>query len=204
MTTYHVKARDLVWEAAYMVGIPFWVLWGVYGEETSFGGDVTTSSAGAMGSFQFTARSKPGAAPYPMTNRINAKIFCEQARAAAQYLHWIWRENGRNWNSALNIYNSGLAGVGYGEREIRAKSTYNGTGPIWTSTTRNIAGILGGAFGPEPATAPTTGIQPTHAADPPDHSPKVRKSGETLGSTGTSFSGHANAMRNLLSQRTKH
>lgn len=51
---------------------------------------------------------------------------------------------------------------------------------------------------------PTEPAPATHTSDPPDHSPKVRHTGGTLGKTGTSFGGHANAMRGLGTIRTKH
>lgn len=55
-------------------------------------------------------------------------------------------------------------------------------------------------FGPEPGHL--TGLQAavTTTNDPPDHSAKVRASGQKLGATGTSFSGHAQAMRNLATR----
>ncbi|HET7047869.1 MAG TPA: transglycosylase SLT domain-containing protein [Solirubrobacteraceae bacterium] len=78
-------------QAATIVGvsvkynIPINALLGIYGQETSFGANVTTSSAGAMGPFQFipsTARQYG----YPLTNTPNLSQFQQQADAWGRYL----------------------------------------------------------------------------------------------------------------------
>ncbi len=48
-----------------------------------------------------------------------------------------------------------------------------------------------------PIAGPVIHIPVTTGNDPPDHSPKVRGSGDKLGKTGSSFQGHARAMANL-------
>ena len=77
----------------------------------------------------------------------------------------------------------------YGEAEPLAKTLIKELG-------KNAA-KPGMTFGPEPGHV--TGVQQAVSTtnDPPDHSTKIRHAGQTLGATGTSFGGHANAMRRL-------
>lgn len=84
----------------------------------------------------------------------------------------------------------------YGEKERLAKTLISELG--------SNRARPGAAFGPEPGHPSGLGAAVGHATDPPDHSAKVRHTGDTLGKTGTSFGGHANAMRRLAGLRTKH
>jgi TP901 family phage tail tape measure protein len=72
-------------EIAKRYGVSPNTLWGIYGTETSYGANITTSSTGAKGAFQF----EPGTAKtygYPLTNHPDAKQFQAQAEAAARYI----------------------------------------------------------------------------------------------------------------------
>jgi transglycosylase-like protein with SLT domain len=112
--------RGMVEEAAKRRGIPFRILWGVYGVETSHGEKVSTSSAGAKGGFQFiesTAKSYG----YPYTNQQTNAIFAKQADVAAKYLSDLYHEHG-SWEGALQAYSGG----GYGYEKVKAESKYGG------------------------------------------------------------------------------
>lgn len=76
------------------------MLWGVYGTESSFGKDLSTSSAGAEGPFQF----EPGTA---RSLGINPHDFVQAAHGAARYLAQF---KGRGLAGMLSAYNAGPAG----------------------------------------------------------------------------------------------
>lgn len=103
------------------------ILWGVYGVETSHGADVTTSSAGAKGGFQFIA---PTAAQYhyPYTNAQDPATFAKQADAAAHYLsdllggrgeQGLTRGKGGNWESKWEKALRSYSGGGYGLATVK-------------------------------------------------------------------------------------
>jgi Transglycosylase SLT domain len=119
----------IVAAAAKKYGIPNWVLWGVYGMETSFGADVNTSSAGAVGSFQFLPSTARGYG-YPVTNATDPTTFTAQADAAAHYLSDLYHQTG-SWNTALEHYSGG----GYGQSQVQAKGGTSGINPA------NIPGV---------------------------------------------------------------
>ncbi len=94
--------------------IPIGILAGVYAIETSSGANITTSSAGAMGAFQFI----PGTAAsygYPMTNTPNQAQFQQQANSAAHYLSDLYHQHGGSWEAALQGYSGG----GYGLSRVQ-------------------------------------------------------------------------------------
>jgi membrane-bound lytic murein transglycosylase B len=103
--------------AAQHYGIPSAILKGVYGMETAYGTNVTTSSAGAMGAFQFI-KSTAAKYNYPYTNDTGAGTFQQQADAAAHYLSDLYHQHGGNWDAALKAYSGG----GYGLSQVQAKS----------------------------------------------------------------------------------
>lgn len=108
--------QQIVAEKAAKYQVPESVLWGVYGVETSHGSNVSTSSAGAKGAFQFiegTAKQYN----YPYTNTQNEQIFAAQADSAAHYLSDLKREHG-TWDGALKAYSGG----GYGWSQVAAAS----------------------------------------------------------------------------------
>lgn len=146
-------------QAASKFGIPIQILLGVFGIETSFGSNITTSSAGAIGPFQFlpSTASQYG---YPLTNTPTSAQFAQQADAAAQYLSALYKQTG-NWNTALEHYSGG----GYGLAQVNATATkapsqyqslLNTTGFTSTalnapaqaasSATSGVAGAITGVF----------------------------------------------------------
>jgi TP901 family phage tail tape measure protein len=80
-------------EAAKRYGVSPATLLGVYGTETSYGKNISTSSAGAMGAFQFIP-STAKEFGYPLTNKPNEFQFKEQAEAAAKYLGQLIKQTG--------------------------------------------------------------------------------------------------------------
>jgi hypothetical protein len=116
------NAGAIVTASAAKWKIPAAILWGVYGIETSFGANITTSSAGAQGGFQFipsTAKSYG----YPLQNSTNAAVFAQQADAAAHYLSDLYYQTG-SWDAALRHYSGG----GYGYAEVQAKGATQAQG----------------------------------------------------------------------------
>jgi hypothetical protein len=114
--------------AASKYGVPISILVGVFGLETAFGTDHSTSSAGAVGDFQFlpsTAKSYG----YPLVNNPDNAQFTQQADAAARYLSTLHKQTG-DWNTALEHY----SGNGYGLGQVQAKAKQ---APSW------LKGILG-------------------------------------------------------------
>lgn len=133
--------NNLVANAASAYGVPANILWGVYGIESSFGHNMATSSAGAMGGFQFTSPTKAGVhlpGPYPMTNRPSPGQFQTQAQDAAAYLAYLYHHNGNNWNAALEAYSGG----GYGLAQVLGMSGQGG-GVGRAGTGAGIPGIQG-------------------------------------------------------------
>jgi hypothetical protein len=125
VTTPGKVGSDPIGEAAKLFGIPRQILWGVYGIETDFGRNVKTSSAGAIGPFQFLPATAH-AFGYPLTNTPSAAQFGTQARSAARYLavlHDAALKRGLRgdaaWNDALQHYSGG----GYGLGQVTAKAT---------------------------------------------------------------------------------
>jgi hypothetical protein len=93
--------KAIITEAASRYGVRPDVLWGLYGEESSFGKNPSTSSAGAVGPFQFlpsTARSMG----------VNPNDFRSAAFGAAKYLS---QYKGRGLGGMLSAYNAGPAGA---------------------------------------------------------------------------------------------
>lgn len=123
-TTKKATKYQVVKAAARRHGVPVWVLWGVYGVESSYGSNTAVSSAGAEGPFQFlpsTAQS---------VGLKNPNNFPEAADAAAKYLAELKKEHG-SWDSALQAYSGG----GYGAATVRGASA---TGPKNTLVDFNI------------------------------------------------------------------
>jgi hypothetical protein len=92
--------KAVISEAASKYGIDPKILWGLYGTETSFGKNVSRSSAGAVGPFQFlpsTAQSMG----------VNPNDFKSAAFGAARYLS---QYKGRGVGGMLSAYNAGPAG----------------------------------------------------------------------------------------------
>jgi len=113
--------KAIITQAAQKYGINPAVLWGLYGTETSFGKNVSTSSAGAVGPFQFepaTARAM-GVNPYD---------FKSAAYGAARYLA---QYRARGVGGMLSAYNAGPTGgyqAGYVQSTLNNAKTYGSSG----------------------------------------------------------------------------
>ncbi len=144
--------------------VPWILLWGIYGVETTHGANITTSKTGAKGTFQF----EPETAKrynYPYTNEFSNRIFEQQSGAAAHYLSDLYKEH-KSWDAAIRAYSGG----GYGEKEAikdaEGLQTKNSPlGPIvegsplakpaevldaataWTKDLASILGFLGNSAG---------------------------------------------------------
>lgn len=111
-------------QSAEKYGIPYNILAGVFGMETDFGQNIATSSAGAMGAFQFIPPTAK-AYNYPLTNNPSAAQFRQQSDSAAHYLSDLYKEKG-NWDDALHGYSGG----GYGLAEVTKKAGGISSTPI--------------------------------------------------------------------------
>lgn len=94
------KQKRIIANAANRYGLNPALLWGVYGAETDFGRNVSTSGAGAVGPFQFM----PGTARGMGIDPLN---FRQAAFGAARYLS---QYKGRGVAGMLAAYNAGPAG----------------------------------------------------------------------------------------------
>ena len=113
LTTAQLNEQLKVVKAeAAKAGVPWEILWGVYGVETTHGANVSTSSAGAEGAFQFL-KSTAAEWKYPYTNQQTPQIFASQAASAANYLSSLKGKLG-SWDAALKAYSGG----GYGEKQV--------------------------------------------------------------------------------------
>jgi Transglycosylase SLT domain len=140
------------------------ILWGVYGVETAHGSNVTTSSTGAKGSFQFepeTAR----AYGYPYTNATDTATFTRQAEGAAHYLssllpggkgeQQLKGGKGGNWEAAWEKALHAYSGGGYGLAKVKQASSgakdiqaTTETNKAESTKVENEAGKGTGLFGP--------------------------------------------------------
>lgn len=109
-----IDQAGAILQAAKTYNVPTWVLVGVYGKETSFGSNVTTSSAGAVGPFQFIP-STAAQYGYPQTNDPSIPQFEQQANSAAKYLSQLYASS-HSWDTALRSYSGG----GYGQADVQA------------------------------------------------------------------------------------
>lgn len=92
--------KAIITAAAQKYGIDPKILYGVYGTETGFGSNLSTSSAGAVGPFQF----EPGTAK---SLGIDPYDFKQAAYGAARYLS---QYKSRGVAGMLSAYNAGPAG----------------------------------------------------------------------------------------------
>lgn len=115
---------SVVADAAKAHGVDPAVLLGVWGMETGFGSNVKTSSAGAIGDFQFLPSTAHGRG-YPLTNTPTSAQFAQQANAAAAYIAELTKAHGGDVNAALQAYSGG----GYGLAEVQAKAKGHDAAP---------------------------------------------------------------------------
>jgi hypothetical protein len=123
-------------QAGAKYGVPPALLFGVWGMETSFGSNVTTSPTGAEGDFQFEPATASSYG-YPLTNSPTMAQFAQQADAAARYLSDLFKRTG-SWDAALKAYSGG----GYGLSQVQAKA---GAGPGNNLGGIDIPGAISGA-----------------------------------------------------------
>jgi hypothetical protein len=95
--------RGITAAAAKKYGVDPKILWGMYGNETAFGTNLNTSSAGAQGYMQFM----PGTA---RSYGVNVRSFKSSMYGAAHYIHDLLSKNGGSYPAALNSYSGGAAG----------------------------------------------------------------------------------------------
>lgn len=131
-----LKRVNAVNSAAAKWKVPPEVLWGVYGVETQFGANVSNSSKGAMGHFQFMPATAASYG-YPMTNKPTQAQFNKQAEAAAHLLADNYKRYG-TWDRAIHAYSSGNPTGGYGLKEVRKKIADNPG--VFTGSTGDIPG----------------------------------------------------------------
>lgn len=118
-TTAPLTHAQIIAAAAKKWHVPLWVMYGVWGIETGFGGaskHPTTSSAGAEGPFQFIPST---AAAY----NVDVTNFASSANGAAHYLHDLKKQTG-SWNGAIEGY-----GGGYTASDVKAKAAEKGVTP---------------------------------------------------------------------------
>lgn len=163
MSAEATSPKAIITAAAASHGIDPSILWGVFGTETSFGKDVQTSSAGAVGPLQLepaTARSLGVKNPLDLT---------EAANGAAKYLAEF---KSRGTGGMLSAYNAGPDGgyqPDYVNKTLANAKTY-GTAPTVTSTSTSIPGLTGARGAPlgvlKPATtAPSLDLPALQAAE---------------------------------------
>lgn len=117
------QQASAITNASVKYGVPIATLLGVYGIETGFGSNVATSSAGAIGPWQFTAPNKGTGVTYPMTNAPTLSQFSQQTDAAAAYLAQLYKHATGNsasarWDEAIQGYSGG----GYGLSQVNASA----------------------------------------------------------------------------------
>ncbi len=128
-------AKAVITQAASKYGIDPKILWGLYGTETSFGKNTSTSSAGAVGPFQF----EPGTAK---SLGVNPNDFKSAAFGAARYLA---QYKSRGVGGMLSAYNAGPAGgyqAGYVNTTLQNAKSFGG-GPVPISSGGTRAGAVG-------------------------------------------------------------
>jgi len=111
------QQQQAISSASQAYHVPEGILWGVYGKETDFGRDVSTSTAGAVGAFQFIP-STAAQFGYPQTNTPAYPQFWQQAQDAAKLLQQLYQAHG-SWDAALQGYSGGA----YGLSDVIAKAT---------------------------------------------------------------------------------
>jgi soluble lytic murein transglycosylase-like protein len=123
-------ANQAIADAAARYNVPLDVFYGMFSKETNLGANIATSSAGAVGAFQFEPSTASSYA-YPLTNTPNLQEFQAQAQGAAHYLADLYHQTG-SWLHALAAYNAGpgniAAGMGYAADAISIGQTLVGTG----------------------------------------------------------------------------
>lgn len=150
------QQASAITNASVKYGVPIATLLGVYGIETGFGSNVTTSSAGAIGPWQFTAPDKGTGVTYPMTNAPTLSQFTQQTDAAAAYLAQLYKHATGNsasarWDEAIQGYSGG----GYGLSQVNASAA---------KTPSALRQAIGVAIVSEPSGVNVPGVTPGPAS----------------------------------------
>jgi soluble lytic murein transglycosylase-like protein len=123
-------ANQAIADAISQYNVPADVFYGMFSKETTLGANIATSSAGAVGPFQFEPATA-GSYNYPLTNTPTLQDFQAQANAAAHYLSDLYHQTG-SWLHALAAYNAGPgnipAGLGYAADALSLGQALVGTG----------------------------------------------------------------------------
>ena len=138
--------KAIVTQAAQKYGVDPKILWGLYGTETSFGKNVSTSSAGAVGPFQFEPATARGMG-------VNPLDFKSAAYGAARYLS---QYKNRGVAGMLSAYNAGPAGglqQGYVDTTLKNAQTYGSAPnlPVAEAKAPGITAIPGAPKAETPA-----------------------------------------------------
>ena len=204
--TVTVTLSQIAKEAADYHRLPFWVLWGTLGNETAFGHDIKTSSAGAVGVAQFI-QSTAAAHNYPYTNSTDLLTITRQMLAAAGLLGELWNQT-HDSQQVEEAYIGGHVGSGAHypnpissewRRDSRPELTWHTTVAHPVAALLRGIGALHGAI-TEIGNARTQLAAltvPDHGRDPKDHSPKTKHTGGQLSQGGNHMRDHASYMRNV-------
>lgn len=119
------REQRIITNAARSAGINPAILWGLYGAESNFGHNKNTSTAGAVGPFQFLPSTARGMGVDPYN-------FKQAAFGAARYLA---QYKGRGTRAMIGAYNAGPAGnihnsetAAYIPKVLQLAKTYKGGG----------------------------------------------------------------------------
>jgi hypothetical protein len=139
--------KAIITEAAQRYGVRPDILWGLYGTETSFGKNVSTSSAGAVGPFQFEPATAKGMG-------VNPYNFRSAAEGAARYLA---QYKSRGVGGMLSAYNAGPAGgyqSGYVNTTLQNAKTYGIPSASVSSRSAGIGQVPAAKEAPETVPLP--------------------------------------------------
>lgn len=155
--------RAIITEAAQKYGVDPHLEWGVFGVESSYGHDPSTSSAGAEGPLQL----EPGTArSLGVKNPQNLR---EAANGAARYLS---QYKGRGVAGMLSAYNAGPAGglqQDYVDKVLAASKTYGSAPSLPVAQTTTVP--------TGPAKLPGLAVQPAgETLDKPAYEAAQKKS----------------------------
>jgi murein DD-endopeptidase MepM/ murein hydrolase activator NlpD len=146
--------KAIITEAANRYGVRPDVLWGLYGEETGFGHNTSTSSAGAVGPFQFLPSTAKGMG-------VNPYEFKSAAFGAAKYLG---QYKGRGLGGMLSAYNAGPAGA-YQPEYVKGVENYaKSFGKAPSSVPQSASAALPGAPAKETSSFDQAGFQKAQRA----------------------------------------
>jgi hypothetical protein len=128
------------------------VIWGIYGNETDFGKNQTTSKSGAKGPTQFL-ESTAKQYGYPYTNEKSKPVFEKQIGATARYLESLLHSSGTKGAAAYEYAIQGYSGHSYTYSKVLETARKN---PLGSGAHEGIE-ELQGPVGPGEGTEGSTG-----------------------------------------------